>query len=405
MDKVIKNINFLDLSTATEESLEGISMLKNINLIIYNKTVSKLLSKISMKNINASLEVPENIKLKNGDFHLDGNFSESINEPMYLGIKGTLIVKPDVTVEHFGHFSGITLLGDVYCPEKLKGTMVQLLENHKGNIITYNNEAQILVHDLKLDENYLKQLPNHTNIVSTGATSIVEHIDPTLLRQKIKALEVLKALTIREEIADALDGKIHLSNGCHSTIIPADAIYIDDDLILDGMRIQRFENAHLYVKGIIRFESDVTEDILSECIGKISAAEQIICRNEIAKDVMRKCVAKNTPILTYEGKLIVNDGDYHLNQAELKYAQENLTIINNGVLEINYNVEPDDMYNKIEAVHNYGVINGNDEQCGVIQTKLKTQNGLISNIDEDLDLEPANNEDQNVIANMNYLKL
>lgn len=81
--------------------------------------------------------------------------------------------------------------------------------------------------------------------------------------------------------------------------------------------------------------------------------------------------------------LIVIDGEYKLTSTEVEFANESITNINNGVLDLASNVEPNELYNKIKDIHNFGVINSNDEQSGVIQ----------------LDNDPSK---QNVIANMNY---
>ncbi|WP_261128981.1 hypothetical protein [Bacillus sp. Marseille-Q3570] len=60
----------------------------------------------------------------------------------------------------------------------------------------------------------------------------------------------------------------------------------------------------------------------------------------------------------------------------------------------------------MDAVHLYGVINAHGEQSGVIQTKLRTKKGVVSSSKENDDQEFfAEDNDQNVIANMNYLQL
>ncbi|MCF6137494.1 hypothetical protein [Pseudalkalibacillus berkeleyi] len=122
---------------------------------------------------------------------------------------------------------------------------------------------------------------------------------------------------------------------------------------------------------------------------------------------MNKSKEANIPFICYEGKLIVIDGEYKLTSTEVEFANESITIINNGVLDLASNVEPKELYNKIKDIHNFGVINSNDKQSGVIQSKMKTNKGIVGNaeIDDEEDLIDNDQSNQNVIANMNYLKL
>ncbi|WLD94361.1 hypothetical protein [Alkalihalobacillus sp. AL-G] len=403
MSKVIKNINFLDLTGASAESLEGVTVIKNINTLLYSKKVTNLLSKFGLKNVNNSIEVPENTKLIKGDFELNESFGKSLNEAIHLAVKGTLLVKPNVTVDTIEKLSGITLFGDLLCPERLVGLLHQKIENHLGDVMTFMDDADVILNDTEYNDHYLKSLKTGTNIVVNGTASFPDNIDASLLNEKIGKFEFLDEAIIREELMDVIGEKIQHPEKCKMTIIPKGSVYIGEDLHLDSSSIKRFQSDRLYVSGTIHLESDVTLDALEQCIEKFHTEDWIICRKELMQSVLKKCEDPSVSILSYTGKLLVIDGEHHLTQAQLKYTKENLTMIVRGILDIADNVDPEELFNKIDGIHNYGVIDGSEDQCGVIQTKLVTNRGVIGGSSHEEKEE--DDKEENVIANMNYLQL
>jgi len=409
MRKVIENINFLDLSSAAEESLEGVTKLQNINLMLFSKKVAKSLSSITMKNVNFSAEVPEKCTQVNGQFELDESFAASVKELLYLVINGTLVVKPDVTVEIIEKtLSGLFVNGGVYCPEKVKGIIQQKTERLNGNITAYMDDADVLAENVRFDNNYLRSLQPGTNIVVTGKVTMVEPLDSSLLQERLGKVEFLNRALIREDYMEIITEKMLNPHKCKMTWIPVGAVYVDKDFYLDSMAIQRFEHATLYVTGTIQLGSDVSQEILVKCIDKIYTNKTIICRKELKEAVLKRCDDPSVTVLDYTGKLLVVDGEHKLTQAELKYTKENLSLLVRGVLDIADNVDPEALYDKVDSIDNYGVINGDSEQCGVVQTKLRTNKGVVSDRKEPDDEQNAPEEEdagEIRIANMNYLKL
>ena len=68
--KTIGNVNILDLHKATEEAIAGISRIGNVNVLLYSPDTPHFADRVSMGNINTSIEVPADAELRTTMGHL-----------------------------------------------------------------------------------------------------------------------------------------------------------------------------------------------------------------------------------------------------------------------------------------------------------------------------------------------
>ncbi len=411
MGKMIKNIGFLDLTNAAKESLEGIETIKNVGCMLYSRQIAPLLSKITLKNVGYSSEVPENCKVVNGQFIIDGSFVSGVKQPLYLFINGQLVVKPDVSVEAIEtSISGLNINGTVYCPEHLRAAIEQKIERKNGKVVSFMRDAVLVNGDVRLDNHFLQTMQPETNLAVTGIVRMIDHLDSSLLEERLGKMQFLHEALLREEYLEMLNSRIVNREKSTITVIPSGCIYIDGDLVLDSITIKRFEQAKLYVIGSVRLGDDVSETMLEKHIAQIYTKDMIICRKELAEQLLNKCADPAIHLLTYSGKLLLVDGQHKLTRAELKYTPENISVLVRGMLEIDPNIEPQVLFDKIDSIDNFGEIEASGEQCGVIHAKLRANNGSIIDRDESGNEDNGNaeedaNADDVYIKNVSYLKL
>ena len=102
MEKAIKNIGLLDLTSATKESLRGATQMKNIGMILLSEDSADILKDISMKNVGSTVTVPKSeydVNTIMGEGTINKQYLESIKDKLILVVMGHLHIENDVTNE------------------------------------------------------------------------------------------------------------------------------------------------------------------------------------------------------------------------------------------------------------------------------------------------------------------
>ncbi|WP_274654550.1 hypothetical protein [Paenibacillus humicola] len=411
MSKTIKNVNVLDITAATEQTLEGVSHLKNINVLLYSKATSSLLAGISQKNINVRAEVPENTVLStvNGRYEIASLNNE---KPMFIMVNGDVVIRPEADEEALKlKVAGMIVNGKMWCPERLSGIVQQKTVNHNGRLISFMNDAELVTETVRLNNLYLHTLADNARISFAGKVIMLDDVDASLLSGKLQAVEFMDRLVIREDLLPAVTEKIvHLHKAAIKTI-PLNTYYVENDLTLDSNLLKRVRNKRLHAEGVIRIDSGVSPAALGESGISLHSDAMILCGDELTDEVLAITPDPAVQVVGCKGKLRVVEGEYRLTAAELKYTAETQAFIVQGVLNISPDVEPELLMNAAGSIVNFGVINGSAEQCGIVRTKLLINKGVVGEPDSmeehDGDTPPeAGQEDDTVyIKNANYLKL
>jgi hypothetical protein len=412
MGKVIRNVNLLDLTEATEENFTDVTAIENVNLMLYSKQSAKFLAGIKLVNVNASTEIPEacsRVQVVNGEFKIGKGFESSSGELIFYLVNGNVIVEPGVLSETIEKaVGGLFVNGNLYCPESLSGVLQTKIQSHNGNMVTYMDDADVLVKEVVLDNHYLQSLQPGTKLVVMGTTRIIDSLDITLLEERLGKLACLGNLLIREEYAEAISRKMQVAARRELKLIPTAAIFVDKDLQIDAASITRYQAAKLYVTGTLTIGEDVSTASLEAAITQIHAGK-IICKKELKAAVVQRCDDDSvSEVLDYSGRLVRVEGEYTLTDSELEYTKGELTLVVHGMLTIAADVDPATLYEKIAFIDNYGVIHGSVAQCGVIQVKLRKNEGHIGQPEEEqaiVEVEEEAESDDSYIANINFLKL
>lgn len=410
MSKIFRNINVLDFSAASEQALDEVSRLENVNVLLYSKATSGLLASVSQQNINIRAEMPDNSVLTqaNGRYEIT---SLNNDKPLFVVANGTVVIRPGVTAEALEQrVAGIVANGIIFCPEGLKGIVQQKIANLNGRFVTYMDDADLVGDNVRLSNTYLHTLRKGSRISFAGKVVMLDDVDASLLDEKLHAIEFMDTFVIREDLLPAVAGKIVNPHKTTIVAVPKDTYHVDGDLSLDAGVLRRIGKRRIHAAGIIRIESDVKPEALAASVESLHADKMILCKNELKEEVLNKTTDPSVPVLGYNGKLRVVEGEYKLTASELRYAKEELAFIVYGVLDVAPEVDPQLLFDSLDSIVNYGIINGSGEQCGVIQTKLLVNKGVVSdrNDEQENDVDSsdsAENDGHIYICNANYCKL
>ena len=406
MGTVIKEVAFLDLTEASEETLEGIKEIHNVAFMVYNEKFERLMPKISFHNIASSVKIEGKFTLINGSMDIDKNFADGTNEPIFFLINGKLTVKPGVTAEMINQtISGLVLNGKVYCPESVQAALHRKINQENGKMIAYMDDAELVTEKITFNNDYLKQLKPGTNLAVAGDVMILEDLDTSLFKEKINRLQILGTATVLESNKSLLSEKL-VGNPSKMITVPKGYTYITRDLQLDSDELARYDEAKLYVTGSVYVDENVTKEEFRNHIADVKTEKTIYCKSELKSEILKIC-DPSVEVISYTGTLRVVDGEYQLTQSELDYTENKLALIVHGVVEIAKNVDPKVLYEKLDRVDLYGVITGTEEQCGVLQTKLKVKKGVVdineNKVNEEVDANQ--NPDDTYVSNVSLLRL
>lgn len=394
MGKILGNIGVLDITTATPDSISGIDRIGNLGMLLYSTKTAGLMTKLNISNLGISMEVPENYKLIQGKLEMDKNYFKNIKQPVSLIVMGQVIIKPDALEEDIENaIKDIIVNGQIICPENLVSVVQSKCSKLNGKMLAYSGNHSVMMGSFSINNGFLKSIEENVSLALLGKVDFVDNIDEELFNRKIKNMDVIGKMTIKEEYLELLNSKTKDAGLCNTEIIPAGYIYTDSDINLDSITIKRFNYAKLYVSGMICIENGITKEMLRTHIDKIVAEDFIVCRTELKEAVYGLCDDVSVNICDYSEKVFIVEGERKLTQSELKYIPSQVTYIVQGSLSIADDVLPETFMEKVEHIDNFGEIICDAQHYGLVQAKLRTSSGEV--------MEKGSEEDSNI----GYLKL
>ncbi|WP_258110860.1 hypothetical protein [Alicyclobacillus sp. SP_1] len=411
MGRILRNINVLDLSATDETSLKDVVSIENVNLLLSKPELGPALSKISMRNINQTVEGISNIRMVNGRCEISATDAPP-SEPSNIMINGTLVIQPDVTEKALSEQIGALLVnGSVVCPKRLEGALRSKIHHLNGAMNTYANGATTLLHNATFDAVFVRLLKPGSRIVAVGKSQLLAHVDTAILREKIDFVEFHGRVAIREDILEVLADCIQNPQHANFSVVPETAIYFPESTDLDGALLSRHSRQILYVNGDVHVCADVSSATLETSVSKLLATGQIFCHPEVQSTVQRLCEF-DAKIVLIRGKLVRVDDEGKLTTSELELSQSEggMTLVVGGVLEIADDVNPELLLASVHYVDNEGVILGSEAQCAAIRMKLRSNNGLIEQKEAELGTDQATDpnalpDSNQYVENVNILKL
>jgi hypothetical protein len=399
--KMIGNVNILDLRKATEASVAEISRIGNVNVALYSKETAGLISRLNIGNINASVEVPSDVKAKTsiGRTVFNHAFVKESQDPVFEVAIGQVIVETDVTAEDIQNgFAGLVVIGQLVCPESLLGAIRSKAEQVIGETKSYPLLKQVKIGGLTLDARALQGMEDDTEMAVIGNLTLPDVLANELLAQKIHKLFVLDGIKCREENAAFIQSKLVTGSGSVSSI-PAGFEWVDKSITLDNDLLETFTGKKLYCSGRVVIDASVTPTMLDEHLAAI-VGEEMFCPLPLKSVFSQKCDLLKTQVVFYEGELWTVDGEENLSASRFDYLEGKATLLVSGMLNILPEVDPKVLASRLAKIHNKGVIKCTPAQMGAVQARLGIHEGVVADSTQHVE-----EESPNAIGNANLLAL
>ena len=395
---VIGNVNVLDLTKATAESVAPIKEIGNANMVFYSRETAGLLHRLNLGNVNVSFETPAPPKVVIGHLTITPGYFAGLAEPLVLAVVGEVLVEPGVTAEEIDKgLRAIAVVGKVICPEPLLGAIQAKTAHLVGQTETYSTAGRLVKGSLLLDEGALAALDDASELVVLGSLRLPRVLPNDLLAAKIAKVQVLGSVRCPEENAAVLRARLADGSG-RVKVVPAGFVVVDKPLLLDSVMLEALSVPRLYCLERVQVDPEVDAALLDARLETLVGRQLVLCPVALKGVLARKCDLLQTQVIFYEGTLWVVDGEERLAASRFAYLEGKATLLVEGELTVDAEVEPALLTERLAKVHNQGMIYCTPEQEGAIQARLGLNDGCVSS-------QPEQEAEGTHIGNINHLVL
>jgi hypothetical protein len=408
--KTIGNVNVLNLVNATQESASGIQRIGNINFALVTPETAPLLQRISVGNINASVEIPSgsNLVSQIGQFLVNADFFKNVERKIFFLITGQLIVEPGVPAEEIEKsLAGLAVTGQFFCPEGLMGAFNAKSYHVTGQSIAYPPFKHVFINSLTLDPGFLNGLEDGAEISLLGGLSVPKVLANDLLERKIGKMYVSGEILCHEENAQAIRARLYKSPASFKTI-PAGFILVEKPLVIDNDTLEYLPGAKLFCKELVRITAGVDPRAFDQRVEQLIAEDVLLCPSSLKPVLAPKCNLFETKAIFYQDELwLVQDEQTFRNASfdGLRDRAGTATLVVTGELTLDPAIPPATLTERLSKIHNFGLIRCAPEQHDAINSRLSTREGQIEDV---LPVQEQPQEEEprkDYIGNVNYLVL
>ena len=408
--QVIHNVVNLDIRSATKESIAHIARIHNVVNLLYAPETAALIGRLNISNIVHPLEVPADAKLHHGSLVLNKETFGGQTDPLRMAVMGRLTVEPDVSTEDIERgIDHLSVLGHVLCPDHLASALEAKLKYLHGPLHVYPRGCKPVVGSLTLDERFLRSLDDDSELMVTGKLSAKDVLPNDLIERKVSKIVVGDGVVCRAENAEVLLPRLERKSGAERvTVIPAGFELVERALVLSVGLLEALPARKLYCTEVVRVEEDVTAELLEKSVEALVIKEMLICPAALQGVMAKKLDILETEAIFYEGKLWLVDGSVSLSTARLGYLEGKTTLVVTGKLQIEPDVAPKALVERLIVVHNLGRIKGSADQIAALEFRLGIAEGDLKVVSPDKSPEEPRKEkqeDRNEVHNIVDLKL
>ncbi len=305
MDKGTRygNINILYLRNATEESLSKIESIGNVNMLAYTQKTASLVPTLKIGNINTSVELPESVKLQNnfGKTVINQAMFSHLQEPVFMLCFGQTVVEADATaadIEKWIH--GLTIFGQLVCPEDLLGLIKSKASQVFGDSQTYPRYPRVQFSFLTLTERALQQMPDGTELAVVNGVNVPAVLPNELVSRKLKKLYVSGVVTCHEENYETLR-EILAPGSKEIEVIPAGYELIEKPVTLDRYLLEALPSPRLYCQEKVTIAADVEAGLLERSLESLKCQGMLLCPAGLRGVLAQKMNLIEANVVFYEG--------------------------------------------------------------------------------------------------------
>lgn len=395
---VIGNVNILDMTNATEQSIAAIKKIRDVNILLYSKETAYLVPRLVIDNLNTSAEVSTAPKITTGQLVISKESILEGNEPIDHVVVGQLLIEPDVTPSDLERtFASLVMVGQLLCPEPVMGVLKSKMKQMVGQSMTYAADCKLVMGKVILNESQLNGLDDNSELMVLGSLIVPGDLPVELMKQKIAKMKVLGNVRCPEEYAGLVRSRTTNAFG-HTDIVPTGYIPIEKPLVLDDATLDVLPGKKLYCTAGVQIASDITSDRLNDCIEGLVSKRALLCPSSLRSILAKKCDLLETKAVFYEGTLWLVTAKEQLGATRFKYLEGKATLVVEGKLEIDADVEPDILAERLEKVYNFGKITCTPGQRDALESRIALNEGKITGKSDDED-------DDTTLGSVNHLTL
>ena len=148
----------------------------------------------------------------------------------------------------------------------------------------------------------------------------------------------------------------------------------------------------------MRFTSSVTPETVDEHLDELIVKKRLISPKTLQAVVSKKTDVLATQCIFYRGHLMIVDDETTLSSPQLVFLPDELSLIVNGALNLDSDLDPYVIKDRVVEVYNTGFIHGTPEQIAALQTHIRINKGEMTSKREEEQIEEG-------IVNAAYYKL
>ena len=394
---VIGNVNILDLTKATEQTITSIRKIRNVNVLLYSKENAHLIPKLVIDNLNTSVQLEDTPKITTGQLTVSKESAREASEPVAHVVIGQMLIEPDVTAADIEKmFASLVMVGQLMCPEPVMAALKAKARQIIGQQVSYPADARLITGGAILDEFMLSGFEDDTVLMVVGSLRVPQVLPAELFERKIKKLHVIGNARCHEENAAMIRARLADGTG-KLDVIPTGYTLIEKPLVLDNVMLDVLPGKKLYCLRGVQIETDVDSVKFDDRIEKLISKQTVLCPEELRSVLASKCDLLETRVVFYEGTLWLVSGEEKLSTTRFEYLEGKATLVVQGMLKIDENVEPDMLAQRFDKVYNFGAISCTAQQRGALESRLQINQGMF--------LDDTANGDETTIGNVNQLTL
>ncbi|WP_088035373.1 hypothetical protein [Evansella clarkii] len=400
MGQIIGNVGVLDLTKATEESIQGIDEISNAGVVLYRPETAHFLTRLNIGNIGKSKELPEGAQLHQGVLTIDKGYLASIKDTMKLFIIGVVIFDKNIDPEQISKeklmISGI---GKVYAPSHLSGAASSTVTDGTISVSVYEGAPPRIENgEFTLTNTYLDGQEEKVNLLVNGVLKLARDLDMKKFNEKLNKLEVNGVLNLyAEQETEFYRKKADITGVVEVT--PAGYEVFSKLTRINSRSVRRFKSKKVFTKRPIIFEADVTRELISKTFTNIQTSSYIVC-HESLEDIMYEITNIEAEILPYEHSFVLIRDDETWSNEEFLALEKPVNFIVDGQLTLQKDVKGDVLKEKVAAVDVLSEIIIQEKQLkGSLQSLVRVNTGRI------IEAEKKRNGDSVTLKNVGELSL
>lgn len=398
MKKIIRDVAALNLCGATAESLAEIAAIENVAVVLVTPRVRSLMQHVEMRDIATVKEVPDGARMLmlNGELLLT---ADQLAQPCYLMVNGRLRLDESMTPELIAAMvAGGMVNGELIAGEKQQAALLccGVQVNGKNTVIPEGSRLRESNAPLTAQE----AAGMSGNWMRLGQTVLEPGAAKVLRERGVKLTGTAGAVVPQE---DAEDFYALWQGQGEITLLDTSVRYVPEDLTLRGADAVLKLRGDRYVAGDLTLTETVAPAHLAG-LGRLWVTGTLMLP-EALLDTVLPHLANEPELVPYQGKLLVDEGQMQLGEAELAVYDQGVTLLVQGRLELREDLAPQTLREKVRLIYNCGQVELNaEQQAALLPAAINQGHFSLRKPEAEQPARPAEPE-VCVLGDMAYLEL